>query len=430
MEYSGKLIADLQGLDFEVDGLVLKVDDLAQRESLGYTSKCPRWVIAYKWERYEAETRLLEIEISVGKTGTLTPVAHLQPVEIAGTTVSRASLHNRDEIERLGVQLGDMVVVEKAGKIIPHVVRVAEECRNDGAARRPFAFPETCPACNGPVSQDEDGVYIRCRNAACPAQFRESLRFFASRGALNIEGLGAKLVEQLIDSGLVTTFGDLYRLEERREEMLKLERLGAKSIDNLLDGIRESKKQPLWRLLTALNIRHCGAGTAHRLEDRFGSLDVVISKTAEELAEVDDIGEVVANSLFAFFHPEAVDGHPEIGNATTEDLRSAGVNFGTPRPADETGGAATAGDAAAKPLAGKSIVVTGTLTKYGRTEIEELIHSLGGKASGSVSKKTDFLVAGADAGSKLAKAASLGVRVLTEEEFEKLIAGGEATGPD
>jgi DNA ligase (NAD+) len=391
----------LHTLDVEVDGLVIKVNDLAIRQALGNTSKSPRWLIAYKWEKYEAVTQVEEIQIQVGKTGALTPVAHLTPVEIAGTTVSRASLHNRDELVRLGVRVGDRVVVEKAGKIIPHVVRVEEHLR-DGSERE-FDFPTACPECGSDVAQDEGGVYIRCLNPACPAQLRESLRYFASRQAMDIEGLGTKLVEQLVTEGILQSFADIYRLPNRREELLDLERMGEKSVDNLLAGIEQSKQRPLWRLLTALNIRHVGTSNAQVLADQFGTLDSICSQSVESLEQVEEIGQIIAKSVYEFFHSE-------VGRAIVEELRLAGLNLGTPIPED---GKPDSG----KPLDGKTIVVTGTLARFSRDEIKEFIRVHGGKAASSVSRKTDFVVAGENAGSKLRKAEELGVKVLTEEEL-------------
>jgi len=402
-DHARKLAEDVHELDFEVDGIVVKVNSYEQRARMGQTSKSPRWVIAYKWEKYEGTTRIEQIEVQVGKTGTLTPVAHLQPVEIAGTTVSRASLHNRDEIERLGVKVGDWVVVEKAGKIIPHVLRV-EEHRRDGT-QRAFHFPRRCPECKSDVVQDEGGVYIRCPNPDCPAQLRESLRFFASRSAMDIEGLGVKLVEQLVDSGLVESLPDIYRLSERRDELLQLERMGEKSVDNLLEGIEASKSRPLWRLITGLNIRHVGTRNAQVLADQFGTLDAIMEQSEEALAEVDEIGPVIARSVHSFFASQA-------GRRIVDRLRGHGLNFGSPvarRPAKEG------------KLAGKTVVVTGTLVRFTRDEIKELIHEEGGTAAGSVSKNTDFVVAGEKAGSKLTKARELGVSVLSEDEFLKLL---------
>ena len=413
LEWCGSLMEGLHELDFEVDGLVIKVDQLVLREKLGTTSKSPRWIVAYKWEKYEAVTQVLSIDVQVGKTGALTPVANLAPVEIAGTTVSRSSLHNRDELERLGVKIGDWVVVEKAGKVIPHVVRVELERRT--GAEVDFQFPEKCPECGGDVAQDAGGVYVRCQNPDCPAQLRESLRFFASRQAMDITGMGEKLVEQLTEAGLLNSLADVYRLKDKREQLLDLERLGEKSVDKLLEGIEASKARPLWRLLTALNIRHVGVSTARALEEEFGSLDSIAAQPLEELAETPDVGGVIAQAIYDFFHSEA-------GERIVRELTDLGVNLGTPHPEKErqarkAAKAAAAEPTADKPLAGKSIVVTGTLVKYKRDEIENMIRDLGGKASGSVSKKTAFVVAGDEAGSKLEKAKGLGIEVISEAEF-------------
>lgn len=417
-EYTQELMQNLHSLDFEVDGIVLKVNEFALREQMGTTSKSPRWVVAFKWEKYEAVTRVEEISVQVGKTGTLTPVAHLAPVEIAGTTVSRASLHNRDEIERLGVQIGDWVVVEKAGKIIPHVVRV-EEHRRDGG-QKAFEFPAQCPECQTAVVRDEGGVYIRCPNPACPAQVRESLRYFASRAAMDIEGLGTELIAKLTQPpALVKSFGDLYRLSEHREELARrLYKAGSKKatgaeeqklIDGLLAGLEASKGQPMWRLLTALNIRHVGTRTAQILAEYFGTLDALAEATEEQLAAVNEVGPVIAKSMFDWLHSE-------VGQAVVEDLRGLGLNLGSAAEAR-----AKADQRAAGKLVGKSVVVTGKLARFKREEIEQLIHDHGGKPAGSVSKKTSFVVAGEDAGSKLAKARELGVQVLTEDQFMELL---------
>lgn len=406
-EHLQVMMEDLHSLDFEVDGIVLKVDDLELREQMGATSKSPRWVVAYKWEKYEAITQIESIEIQVGKTGTLTPVAHLAPVEIAGTTVSRSSLHNKDEIERLGLKIGDWIVVEKAGKIIPHVVRVEEHRRTGDETE--FHFPTHCPDCGTEVLRDEGGVYIRCPNPQCPAQLRESLRYFCSRAAMDIEGLGEKLILQLVQEGLLTSFSDLYRLAARREDLLKLERLGEKSVDNLLAGIEASKKQPLWRLLTALNIRHVGSRTSQILADRFGSLDLLAEQTAEQLEQVEEIGPISAQSIHDWFQSE-------IGQRIIEELRAAGLNFGSAEEA-----AQRVANEAAGLLAGKTLVVTGAMVRRTREEMEALIKRHGGHAASSVSKKTSYVVAGDKAGSKLDKARSLGIEVLTENQFLEMI---------
>ena len=406
LELVHKMMRDLHALDVEVDGLVIKVNQFSLREALGSTSKSPRWLIAYKWEKYEAVTQVQEISIQVGKTGTLTPVAHLTPVEIAGTSVARASLHNRDELERLGVMVGDWVVVEKAGKIIPHVLRV-EEHRRDGSEKR-FRFPTKCPECGSKVAQDEGGVYIRCLNPNCPAQLREGLRFFASRQAMDIDGRGVKLVEQLVAAGMLKSFADIYRLKDRRDELLELERMGEKSAENLLAGIEKSKQRSLWRLITALNIRHVGANNARVLADRFGTLDALSQQSVESLAEVDEIGPVIAQSVHTFFHSD-------FGRRIVDELRACGLNFGDAAPAQ-----ASAAPQDKRPLEGMTIVATGTLSRFSREEIKEFIHSRGAKAAGSVSKSTDYVVAGENAGSKLDKARELGIPVLSEEEFLQL----------
>ncbi|MFN3159413.1 MAG: NAD-dependent DNA ligase LigA [Rubinisphaera brasiliensis] len=400
------MMDDLHTLDLEVDGLVIKVNSLALREELGNTSKSPRWVIAYKWERYEATTRVEDIQIQVGKTGTLTPVAYLAPVEIAGTTVTRSSLHNRDELQRLDIRIGDYAVVEKAGKIIPHVLRVERE-RRDGSEQE-FHFPTQCPECQTEVVQDEGGVYIRCPNPDCPARLRESLRFFASRQAMDIDGLGIKLIEQLVDAGLLTSLADIYRLPERRDEMLALDRMGEKSVDNVLKGIERSKEQPLWRLLTGLNIRHVGTSNARILAERFGSLGQLQEQSAESLAAVNEIGPVIAESVYEFLHSD-------FGATLVNQLADLGLNLGTAKQVspEEEG--------AELPWAGKTFVLTGTLETFTRQQAEEEIRVRGGKASGSVSKKTSFVVAGAEAGSKLEKAEKLGISILTEADFTQML---------
>ena len=401
IEHCEALIERLHELDFEIDGLVLKVNQFAQRERVGATSKSPRWVIAYKFEKYEATTRLKEIRVQVGKTGAITPVAELEPVELAGTTVSRASLHNADEIARKDVREGDVVVVEKAGKIIPHIVRVEKHKRKGEPPE--FAFPTECPECGTAAVKDEGGVYIRCPNLECPAQVKERIRYFASRNAMDIEGLGDKLVEQLVSAGFVKGYGDLYRLTE--EKLLTLERMGKKSSDNLLAGIKVSKDRGLARLLNALSIRHVGTTVARVLAESFGTMKALRDATVDQLSEINEIGPIIAESVHQFLASE-------FGSAAIDDLAASGVVMEVPQ---------AEGEERSEILAGKTLVVTGTLTKYTRDEIKELIVRHGGKAASSVSSKTDYLVAGEKAGSKLAKAESLGVKVLTEEEFEGLL---------
>ena len=400
LEHCQSLIEGLHELDFEIDGLVLKVNRFEQRERLGSTAKSPRWVIAYKFEKYEATTRLNEIRVQVGKTGTITPVAELVPVELAGTTVSRASLHNADEIERKDVRPGDVVVVEKAGKIIPHIVRVEKHERKGDPPK--FQFPTGCPECGTRLAKDEGGVYIRCPNVNCPAQLKERIRYFASRNAMDIEGLGDKLVDQLVNSRLVGGYGDLYRLEP--QDLGKLERMGKKSTEKLLAAVEASKTRGLARLLAALSIRHVGTRMAAVLAGHFQSIDALADAAIEQLGEINEIGPIIAQSVHDYLKSP-------FGAETIADLRRLGVQMEVTAAETET----------PQTLAGKTLVVTGTLTRYTRDEIQELIAQHGGRAASSVSKNTDYVVAGEKAGSKRAKAEELGVTVISEEQFESLL---------
>ncbi len=403
IEYCESWAERRHDLPYETDGMVIKINDFDQRRRLGSTSKAPRWVVAYKYEAEQALTKLHKIEVHVGKTGTLTPVAHLEPVQLAGTTVSRASLHNADEIVRKDIRVGDMVLVEKAGEIIPYVIRSEPGART--GQEKAFHFPTKCPVCGAPVVREEGGVYYRCMGPSCPAQLKERLRFFANRHAMDIEGLGIALIDQLVDTGLVKSIPDIYRLT--MEQLVDLERMGKKSAQNLLDGIAASKERGLTRVLTGLGIRHVGEHVAELLAAEFGNIDELMSASLERLAQVEGIGPERGESIHNFFHSTA-------GQKIIEDLRSLGIKLtedAKPTP-KEVGG---------KNLTGKTFVVTGTLSKYSREEIEDLIKQLGGKATGSVSKKTDYVVAGEKAGSKLDKARELGVPVLTEEEIERMI---------
>jgi len=391
-------------IDFEIDGLVLKVNEFSLREKLGETSKSPRWAIAYKVERYEAVTTLREITVQVGKTGTITPVAELEPVEIAGTTVSRASLHNAEEIERKDIRIGDIVVVEKAGKIIPRIVRVERHLRTTELSR--YEFPTQCPVCNAPLTKDIDGVYIRCGNSACPAQIKEKLRFFAGRNAMDIEGLGDKLIDQLVDTGLVRSFGDLYRLKP--ESLQKLERMGEKSAQKLLDGIEKSKSRELQKFLNALSIRHVGQRTAGILAKEFGTLDALRTAGVTELSKTDEIGSIIAESVFEYFRSES-------GKQTIDDLLSCGFLAAQQKLEEQPM------KKQSPPLADLTIVVTGTLQNFKRNEIESVIERHGGRASSSVSSKTSFVLVGTDPGSKLAKAEKLGIRIVDETEFMDML---------
>lgn len=387
-------------LDYEIDGMVVKVNDVGQRRRLGATSKSPRWVIAYKYPAQIARTRLHTITVQVGKSGALTPVANLDPVLLAGTTVKRATLHNFEELERKDVREGDTVEIQKAGEIIPQVLGFVPELRPKNAKR--FPIPEACPVCGGEVHKDPEGAYLRCVNAGCPAQVKERIEHFASRRAMDIEGLGPSLVEQLVDKGHVKDFADLYALD--KSTLMNLDRFGDKSAENLLEALHESKKRPLSRLLNGLGIRHVGGHTAEVLAGHYGTMEKLISAPVAELQEIYEIGAVVAASVYDFFS--------EAQNRELIDkLQAAGLMM-------SEGDTETAGP---RPLEGKTVVVTGTLQKYSRDEIQDRIKKLGGRPSGSVSKKTDFLVAGENAGSKLDKAQGLGVKILSEAEFEALV---------
>jgi DNA ligase (NAD+) len=402
IEHCELMLENLHDLDFEVDGLVVKVNALTQRDILGSTSRCPRWVIAYKLEKYEAITRLNEIRTQIGKTGTVTPVGELEPVELAGTTVSRCSLHNVEEIARKDIRVGDWVVVEKAGKIIPHIVRVEKHRRETDLPA--FEFPRNCPECGTKLERDEGGVYIRCPSRSCPAQWRQRLRYFATRDCMDIEGLGEKLVAQLVDSGLVRSYSDLYALT--LDQVAALERMGEKSATNLIDGIAASRGRGLSRVLNAISIRHVGQRVAQILARHFKSIDAMIAASVQDLSAVSEVGEIIAKSIHDFLHGSE-------GADIVQQLRQAGILLEedvSDEEAVKTG-----------VFAGKTFVVTGTLTKFGRHEIEALIEKHGGRASGSVSKNTDYLVAGDKAGSKLEKAQKLGVTILNEIQFEQLL---------
>lgn len=402
IEHCDAVIERLHEFDFEVDGIVIKVANFLQREKLGTTAKSPRWIIAYKFEKYEASTKLLKINVQVGKTGTITPVAELQPVELAGTTVSRASLHNSEEITRKDIREGDWVVVEKAGKIIPHIVRVEKHLRESELPEYPF--PVECPSCTTKLIKDEGGVYIRCPNENCPEQLRQRLRFFASREAMDIEGLGEKLVEQLVQQGLIRSLGDVYRLTE--EQVAALPRMGSKSAKNLIDGIQASKSRGLSAVLNAMSIRHVGQRVAQIIARKYLSLDKLCEASVEEISRVPEVGQVIAASVYKYLHSDA-------GQQLIADMKSVGVVL---EQTEEV-------SSGQRRFEGMTIVVTGKLQRYSRDEIEKLIDREGGKPAGSVSKKTSFVVAGEDAGSKLEKAQQLGVKVITEDEFAAMVEG-------
>lgn len=387
-----------KSLPYETDGAVIKVDSFADQRELGSTSKAPRWAIAYKYQPEQAETRLLAVDIQVGRTGALTPVARLEPVFLSGSTVGNATLHNFEEIERKDIRVGDTVLIEKAGEIIPAVIAVKKEKR-DGS-EQPVVAPTHCPACQTAVHSDPEQVVIRCPNPQCPEIVKQRIKHFVTRGAMDIRGLGESLVGQLVESGLVRDVADLYQLDELK--LARLERMGAKSIENLLKGIEESKQQPPWRIIFGLGILHVGTTAARTLIDHFNGIDALAAAGVDELTRCPDIGAVVAPSIHAWFRDEQ---NVELINR----LRAAGLTF-----------AQRSVDAASDKLAGTTWVITGTLSQD-REEIAELIRSHGGKVSGSVSGKTTYLLAGEEAGSKLDKAAKLGVKIVNEPDFRDML---------
>lgn len=388
---------------YETDGAVLKADILSQREQFGSTSKAPRWAIAYKYEPERAETRLHDITIQVGRTGVLTPVAELDPVFVSGSTVSRATLHNEEEIRRKDIRIGDRVLIEKAGEVIPAVVEVVA-AKRDGTEKE-FFMPTQCPSCGGSVLREEGQVALRCTNPSCGAQLRRRLQHFASRGAMDIEGLGESMVEQLVDAALVEDIPGIYILTA--EQLLNLERTGEKSAANLLAGIAASRERPLWRLLFGLGILHVGTTAARKLAEKFRTMDALLAATEEELQTTEDVGTVMALSIRQWSE------NPKV-RELLEKLRASGLNFG------ERDEHAASGEG---PLKGTTWVLTGTLS-LPRDEAAEMIRQAGGTVSSSVSKKTTFLLAGEEAGSKLDKARKFNVTILSEEEFRQKLASG------
>jgi len=385
-------------LPFGIDGIVIKADDLEHRRILGSTAKCPRWAVAYKYPPEEKKSRLLDIVIQVGRTGVLTPNAVLEPVRLAGTTVSRATLHNQDFITEKDIRIGDTVFVRKAGDIIPEVLGIDKTLRPDGTV--PYAMPKTCPVCGAPVYRAPGEAASRCTGAECPAQLARSLTHFASRAAMDIEGLGEAVVQNLLDAGLVKNPADIYNL--RAPDVAALDKMGEKSAENLLQAIEASKHQPLSRLLFAFGIRHVGQKAGQVLARRYKTLEALASADEEELTGVPDIGGVIAASIRSWFDSEQ-------SRDLICRLAEAGVNM-TEDTSDNT-----------EKLAGKTFVITGTLPSMGRTEATELIEKNGGKVSGSVSKKTDYLLAGENGGSKMTKAQALGIPVVSEEELLRML---------
>jgi DNA ligase (NAD+) len=385
---------------YQTDGAVIKVDAFTQREILGFTAKSPRWAMAFKYEAERVETRLHDILIQVGRTGTLTPVAALEPVVVSGSRVARATLHNEEEIERKDVRIGDVVIVEKAGEVIPAVIGVRIDLRT--GAERKFRMPKKCPQCGSLVVKDEGQVAVRCVNSQCPAQLRRRIEHFASRGAMDIEGLGEAMVGQLVEKKMLRDVSDIYQLNAAK--LSELERMGDKSVSNLLDAIERSKSRPLWRLIFGLGILHVGVSASRALAAHFPNFDAIMKSSVEELQRIPDVGEVVGQSIHDFFRePRNLE--------MIEKLRQAGLQFkGEEKTADHS----------ASKIKGTTWVITGTLSPS-RDEIAEIIIAYGGKVSGSVSKKTSFVLAGEDAGSKLEKAKKLGIRVVNEAEFRKML---------
>lgn len=386
-------------LPYAIDGVVVKVNSIVIQDELGFTSKSPRWAIAYKYPARQETTVVNDIRVQVGRTGTLTPVAVLEPVQIGGVTVSRSTLHNMDEVERLGLQIGDTVLVERAGEVIPHVLKVVKE----GPNRKPFRMPKTCPECGSKIHRVEGEVAYRCVNAACPAKRRESLLHFAGRHAMNIDGLGDKIVDQLVEKNLVKDVADLYLL--KLEEVAKLERMAEKSAQNLIDEIEASKKNSLSRLIYALGIQFVGERTGQLLAEHFSSVAELASAKQEQLEEVNEVGPKVAASIVEFFSEPA-------NRQLIKKLEKAGVNPTAEKRVVKS-----------DKLVGKSFVFTGGLANRSREEAGEIVKQHGGTVVSTVSKKTSYVVVGTDPGSKYDKAKELGVPILSETDFEKLIAG-------
>ncbi len=403
IEYIKEYEEKRQDLPYEIDGIVVKVDRYDQQEQLGATVKSPRWAIAYKFPAEEVMTKLIDIELSVGRTGVVTPTAILEPVRVAGTTVQRASLHNEDLIQEKDIRIGDYVIIKKAGDIIPEVVKSVVEKRT--GEEKPFSMPEHCPECDSELVRIDDEVALRCINPKCPAQIREGLIHFVSRNAMNIEGLGEKVITQLFREKLVADVSDLYKLE--KDQLLKLERMGEKSVQNLLSAIEASKDNSLERLLFGLGIRHVGAKAARILAEEFEHIDRLMEATEEELLSIHEIGEKMAKSVVAYFRT------PEVRELINE-LKRCGVNMAYKGVKTEAGQTDS-------PVSGKTIVLTGKLEKMTRNEAKEKLEQLGANVTGSVSRKTDLVIAGPGAGSKLKKAEELGIEIWNEEQLLSIL---------
>lgn len=392
-------------LPYEIDGIVVKVDSLQQQEIIGYTSKSPKWAIAYKFKAKQKITKINSITLQVGRTGTITPVAELEPVFLAGSTISRATLHNFDEIRRKDIRAGDYAVIEKGGDVIPKVVEIIFEKRNSDS--KEFPLPDKCPVCGSGLERPEGEANIYCTNYFCPAQIQGRIIHFTGRDAMDIQGLGESIIEIFLREGYLKNIADIYELRKHRKELTELERFGEKSIDNLLQSIESSKEKPFEKVLFALGIRHIGERTARIIAKNFTGIDKLSAASAEEISSVHEIGPKIAYSITEFFKDKK-------SRELTDKLRKAGLKFRADTDAVNE---------EKEEFKNKTFVLTGTLEKYTRTQASELIEKYGGRVSSSVSKKTDYILAGEDAGSKLEKAKSLGVKIISEEEFEKMLAG-------
>lgn len=399
--FCGKIELIRDSLPYEIDGVVVKIDSLAQQIKIGSIAKSPRWAIAYKFKAKQVVTKLRSITLQVGRIGTITPVAELEPVFLAGSTISRATLHNSDEIERKDIREGDYVKIEKGGDVIPKVVEVVKEQRPKNS--KPFRMPDKCPVCRQPIHRPEGEANYYCTNALCPAQVQGRMEHFVARNAMDIEGLGYQIIEKFIKLGYLSDITDIYKLNKKEKELKKIEGFGEKSIDNILASIENSKLRPFDKVLFAIGIRHVGDRTAKLLAKHFKNIDNIINSKPEEIETVHEIGPRIAESVYDFFHTKS-------NLQVVKKLRDAGLKF----EAESTG-------KKSNKFEGMTFVLTGTLEKYKREEAQAIIEDLGGKASSSVSKKTSYVLAGSEAGSKLDKAKELGVKVIDEDEFEKLI---------
>jgi len=407
IEYCNELESKRDTLDYEVDGAVIKVNSINYQKILGNIAKSPRWAVAYKFKAKQAKTKINNIVWQVGRTGAITPVAELEPVLLAGSTISRATLHNYDEIKRKDIRVGDLVLIEKGGDVIPKVVSVLEEYRNPNTPQT--LPPEFCPVCNSKIYFPENEAAAYCENSECPAQIKAKLIHFASRGAMDIEGLGEALIDLFVDKGFLKTFSDIYKLKYHRDELIEIERLGQKSVDKLLDNIEKSKNQPFHKVLFALGIRYVGAGVSQKLTDNFQNIDEIIEADEEMLSSIYEIGPNISKSIKRFFSDES-------NIKLIEELKSVGLKFSSEKK----------NEVKTNFFTNKTFVLTGTLTSFSRDLASQRIKDLGGKVASSVSKNTDYVIAGENAGSKLDKAKKLGVKILFENDFLQLLNEAES----